>query len=124
MIWQKGRSDATSHSIHDAVRGATWEIYTSATDADANYAQTCKSFDSDGFTVGTDGGWNASGQTKVGWCWKAGSTAAKAVGWAMKRNDGSSNAQRISLHAHVAVIGGDPWTRSGACSKDRSRPTW
>ena len=53
----------------------------------------------------------------------AGSTAAKAVGCAMRRKEGSSNAQRISLHVHVAVIGGDPWTRSGACLKDRSHPT-
>ena len=81
MVWQKGRSTGTSPSIHDAVRGSTWEIYTSNTSADANYAQTCKSFDSDGFTVGTDGGWNGSGQTKVGWCWKAnGSGSANTDG--------------------------------------------
>ena len=54
----------------------------------------------------------------------AGAKAVNTVGWALKRKEGSSNAQRISLHVHVAMIGRDPWTRSGACSKDHSRPMW
>jgi len=74
MVWQKSRSATTSPSIHDAVRGATYEIYSSANDAQADYAQTCKSFDSDGFTVGTDSGWNANGATMVTWNWKMGTT--------------------------------------------------
>ena len=54
----------------------------------------------------------------------AGAKAANVVGWGMKRKEGLLSAQRISLHVHVAVSGEDPWTRSGACSKDHSRPTW
>ena len=38
----------------------------------------------------------------------AGRRLAKAVGCAMRRNEGTLNAQRISLHARVAVSGGDP----------------
>ena len=70
LVWGKGRATGTNPSIHDSVRGATKELYTSGTAAEATYAETLKSFDSDGFTVGTDGGWNGSSQTKVAWCWK------------------------------------------------------
>ena len=48
----------------------------------------------------------------------AGAKAANVVGWGMKRKEGSLNAQGISLHVHVAVIGGDPWNRSVPCWKD------
>ena len=81
LVWGKGRSNATSPAIHDSVRGATQELYTSSTAAEGDYNETLKSFDSDGFTVGTDNGWNGSSRTFVAWCWKAGgSTASNTTG--------------------------------------------
>jgi len=79
LVYAKGRSNATSPSIHDSVRGATLELYTSSTAAEGDYNETLKSFDSDGFTVGTDGGWNGSGQTKVAWCWKESADAGMDI---------------------------------------------
>jgi len=75
LVWGKSRSNATSPAIHDSVRGATEEIYTSSNAAEGDYNETLKSFDSDGFTVGTDNGWNGSSRTFVAWCWKAGTTS-------------------------------------------------
>jgi hypothetical protein len=74
LVWGKGRSNATSPAIHDSVRGATLELYSSSTAAEGDYDETLKSFDSDGFTVGTDNGWNGSSRTFVAWCWKAGTS--------------------------------------------------
>jgi len=94
LVYAKGRGNATSPSIHDSVRGATLELYTSSTAAEGDYNETLKSFDSDGFTVGTDGGWNGSGQTKVAWNWKAGtsfSNDASATGIGSIDSTGSVN---------------------------------
>jgi len=46
------------------------------TDAEATGAETLKSFDSDGFTVGTDADMNTSGEAVVAWCWKGGGSAS------------------------------------------------
>ena len=48
----------------------------------------------------------------------AGAKAVNTVGWALKRKEGSSNAQRIFLHLHDAGNGGDHWNHSVPCWKD------
>ena len=52
FVWHK-RSDSTSdHHLYDSIRGAThkFQVESGASNVDA---QTLKSFDSDGFTLGT-----------------------------------------------------------------------
>ena len=56
--WIKGRNVAYDNNVFDAVRGSTKRIMTNQTNAESTQAQMCKSFDSDGFTLGTDGGVN------------------------------------------------------------------
>jgi len=50
-------------------------LYSDGTNAEGSTDDTVDSFDSDGFTLGNDGGTNASGYNYVGWSWKAGGTA-------------------------------------------------
>ena len=57
------------------VRGVTKELYTNDTDAEVTDAQSLKSFDSDGFTLGTGSGSNPS-STMASWNWKAGGAAS------------------------------------------------
>tara|TARA_R110002074_G_scaffold481_1_gene2380 strand:+ start:748 stop:1797 length:1050 start_codon:yes stop_codon:yes gene_type:complete len=74
-VWIKSRSDAHDHHIYDTVRGATKLLNSLNTDAEATNAQGLKSFDSDGFTLGTDGNINESGnETYASWNWKAGTS--------------------------------------------------
>ena len=71
--WIKIRNESSSHEIFDSVRGATKTINSNTNGAEATIAQTLKSFDSDGFTLGTDGDVNYDdSQTGVAWNWKAG----------------------------------------------------
>ena len=72
--------------MFDAVRGATKKIYPSDGAGEVTDAQTIKSFDSDGFTVGTEGGVNLDTKDFVGFSWDAG-TAANTSGL----TDGSIN---------------------------------
>ncbi len=66
-VWIKNRDAAEHNKLYDAVRGANKVIYSNLTNAEATVTQDVKSFDSDGFTLGTESAVNASGQDIVGW---------------------------------------------------------
>ena len=75
-VWIKNRTDTNSHAIFDTIRGATKYIESDTTDAEATGSTFLKSFTSDGFTLGTAGRVNSSGNNYVGWSWSAGGTAS------------------------------------------------
>ena len=76
-VWLKDRGESSAHEVFDSVRGVTKTIQTNQTNAEATQADTLKSFDSDGFTLGDNGDINYSGSnTYVAWNWKAGGSAS------------------------------------------------
>tara|TARA_R100001079_G_C4430710_1_gene144066 strand:- start:117 stop:1160 length:1044 start_codon:yes stop_codon:yes gene_type:complete len=78
FTWIK-RREVNSHRLFDAVRGATKLLESDTTAAETTDAQELKSFDSDGFTLGTGTKVNASGGTYASWNWKAGTTSGIAT---------------------------------------------
>ena len=70
-VWIKNRSAGEQHRIHDAVRGTNKSISSDTNSSQTTTTQDVMSFDSDGFTLGTETAVNASGQNIVGWNWKA-----------------------------------------------------
>jgi len=80
MMWSKIRSSGHQHNLVDTVRGVDQRLLMPSDNGDED--TTCThghfdSLDSDGFTTTNGGGnWNvnASGQTYVGWFWKAGTS--------------------------------------------------
>ena len=66
----KSRSASTSNYVYDAVRGAGNRILTDGTATETSISGLT-SFDSDGFTVGTETGNNNNGATYVAQAWKA-----------------------------------------------------
>jgi len=82
LVWIKSRALTHNHQIHDTIRGATKHISSDVDNAQATEATGLKSFDSDGFTLGTWDSVNvASNGTYIAWCWKAsGSTASNTNG--------------------------------------------
>jgi hypothetical protein len=73
-VWIKERNGATNQMLTDSVRGATKTLHSQNTDTESTDAQALKSFNSNGFTVGTDGDVNTSSDTYVSWNWKAGTS--------------------------------------------------
>jgi hypothetical protein len=71
--WIKNASSGSnySHTLTDAVRGVTKHSSTNNTNAEYTSTTEITSFDSDGFTVGTDVGVNSNGSTLISWNWKA-----------------------------------------------------
>ena len=74
FTWIKGVNIGTQHYLFDSVRGATKVIISNGTNAEFTVAQTLKSWNSDGFVLGTSDDVNGSGRTYVAWNWKAGTS--------------------------------------------------
>ena len=73
-VWTKSRSNTLNHNVYDSVRGVNKGLKPNTTDSEFNDAQSLKSFNSDGFTVGTDSHINTSSATFASWNWKAGTS--------------------------------------------------
>ena len=61
MVWTKRRSGTGNNTIYDTERGATYYIRTNLDNAQTNDANTLSSFNSDGFSLGSDTTSNDSG---------------------------------------------------------------
>jgi hypothetical protein len=81
-IWIKQRNATTNHGMFDSNRGVTKNLKTDTTDAESTEAQSVKTFNTDGFTLGTSGDYNGSSDTHVAWQWKAngGTTTTNTAG--------------------------------------------
>ena len=94
FVWIKNRDNADDHYLYDTVRGPKNFLGSNQTAAEDYSANDLISFDSDGFTVGSDGGLNRSGQSIVAWCWDAGANNA-STGHSSVTYEGSGSAQDI-----------------------------
>ena len=70
--WIKRRSDAANHMNQDAVRGSTKHLHSNTADAEVTDNTGVTSFDTDGFSLGSNGNVNDNAATYVAWNWKAG----------------------------------------------------
>jgi hypothetical protein len=73
-VWLKNRNSTEWHSLFDAVRGSLLNIRTNSTNAEVSATGTLTSFNSDGFSLGTDPdgyGVNTNTSTYASWNWKA-----------------------------------------------------
>ena len=105
FVWIKDRIGATSvysHHLFDSVRGATKYVLADATDAEATVATTLTSFDSDGFSLGSDASTNASGDATVAWCWKESATSGMDIG--SFEGTGSAHMVSHSLSAKPKLV--------------------
>ncbi len=81
FVWLKNRDVSYHHQLYDSVRGTSAGVlYSSSPDAeDSTYQMS--SFDSDGYTMGSQlGAVNGSGENIVSWNWKAGTTSGLSGG--------------------------------------------
>jgi len=103
FVWVKKRSGSGNHFLADSVSGANKELNSNNTAAQVNNTGGIQSFNSSGFTVGTDGGVNGSSATYVGWNWKAGgaptadNTVAASSGNPMNANGSAATSSNSSV---------------------------
>ena len=105
FTWIKNRTDVVDYVITDAVRGATIRLESNSADAEATQTEDLKSFDADGFTVGSQNRVNGSSDAMVAWNWKAGGTA-------VSNTDGSiTSSVSANTDAGFSIVS---WTGTGA----------
>ena len=107
FLWFKQRNRADEHPWFDVIRGAGNYIRSNRSNAEGTDATGLTSFDSDGFSLGTDGaGWlNQGTDSMVAWAWKAGGTA-------VNNTDGSiASSVSVSNEAGFSIV---TYTGSGA----------
>ena len=73
-VWIKSRSTVRNNVLNDTVRGATKNLFSNTTGAEATDTETLTSFNSDGFTLGDSAKVNENGTTFASWNWKAGTS--------------------------------------------------
>ena len=92
-LWIKHREDVSNHKLQDVIRGSTKVIGSNETSAEATVAQGVTSFDSDGFSLGTDASVNGTGSAGiVAWNWLAGGSQGSS------NTDGSLNTTYTSVN--------------------------
>jgi len=74
LVWIKDRSRANWHHLSDAVRGATKILWTNVTDAETTDATKVSSLDTNGFSIGTEGGTNYNTDSFISWSWLGANT--------------------------------------------------
>jgi hypothetical protein len=100
FVWLKRRNLAASHNLFDIVRGATKFLGSDGTNAEQTGADRLTSFDSTGFTLGSNAEVNNNNDTYVGWAWDAGE------GSAVSNTQGSiTSSVRANATAGFSIIG-------------------
>ena len=74
FVWAKSRSNTQNHTLFNSVVGTTKYLFSNATTAETTNGETLKSFNADGYTLGT-AFTNETAYTYVSWNWKAGGAA-------------------------------------------------
>jgi len=106
-VWVKNRTDAsTNHLVTDAVRGATKCLFPNLTNAEVTEANALQSFNSDGFTLGSDSSVNTNTKNWVSWNWRAN-------GQGSSNTDGTINTTYTSANttSGFSIV---KWTGTGA----------
>ena len=92
LTWIKERNQVRGHVLFDVVRGATYQFNPNSNATNVSVAESLKSFDTDGFTVGNATSVNESGYNYVGWNWLAGGNQGSS------NTDGSINTTYTSVN--------------------------
>ena len=97
FVWTKNRDHAADHYVHDIVRGVEKAIRPNVSSGTYDTSINLQSFDTDGFTVGTQDGLNKSGDNIVAWNWLAGGSQGSS------NTDGSINTTYTSVNTTAGI---------------------
>ena len=99
LVWIKERSSTSGHHLFDSVRGPARSLIANTTAAETVATSTLTAFNSDGWSMRSGGGVNASTDYYVAWCWQAGAGTTSA------NTDGSINSVvSVNQDAGFSVI--------------------
>ena len=101
-VWLKKRNGTTNHLLFDIVRGTNKSLNSNSNGTeDTSSTNKLTSFNSDGFTLGSNGSGNNNSDTYVAWNWDAGETDGKT--YTVKVVSDSGNKYRFDDFGTSAV---------------------
>ena len=105
-LWLKKRAATGHHFSFDSVRGVDKRLQQNITNAESDTDTTWfRSFDTNGFTIGTEDNINDTGDNYVAWCWKAGGSASS------NSNGSISSSVSANTTAGFSIVS---WTGDGS----------
>src|SRR5210317_455511 len=99
LVWIKSRSAFSDHQLFDTTRGATKELISNRTSAEATAADTLTTFNANGFSIGADATVNTNAATYGSWTFRKDPKFFDVVTYT-----GTGSAQTIS-HSLEATVG-------------------
>ena len=106
-VWLKARNQPDYHYSMDSVRGALKALFQNDTSAESTFADSLKSFDTDGFTLGTSGDLNASSQTMASWNWLAGGTGVSNTQGSITSTVSANTTSGFSIVGYTGTLSTD-----------------
>ena len=101
LIWWKNRGAAQNHRLQNSITGTGNGVYPSLAQAeDTGVSSYLQSFDSNGFTMGTD---FASSNNFVSWSWKAGGTASSNTNGSITSNVSVNTTAGFSIVSYTGT---------------------
>ena len=98
-VWIKKRNAAVGHRIYDSVRGVQNTLFSDDSAAEGTgQSTTLTAFNSDGFTVISESGVNASGDTYASWNWLAGTAVSGTT------NNSKSYSGSVNTTSGISII--------------------
>jgi len=107
LVWIKNRTVARSHRFSNSISGVGKFFYTDLTNAEITNANGITSFDSDGWSMGTDVGMNESGQSFVAWNWLASNTTASNTNGSIASTVSANTTSGFSIVSFTTTSGGN-----------------
>ena len=109
-VWIKERSaSASDHNLSDAVRGAGKALFSNTNGAEYDYGTgtggNLRSFDSDGFSLGTASQTNANGTTFVSWNWLGANTTVSNTAGTLTSTVSANPTAGFSIVSYTATSG-------------------
>ena len=106
FTWIKHRNGTSGHFMYDVVRGVTKRMRSDNSDQETTTANGLTTFGTDGFTVGSENGLNASGISLVAWNWKAGGTASANSNGTLATSVSANTTAGISFFTYTGTGSG------------------
>ena len=102
LVWTKNRDDSYDHNFVDSARGLTNSPYirSNTTGQQGTDGGGITQFNSNGYTMGNSGSWNANGNSHVSWTFAKAEKFFDVVTW-----DGNNTAGREIAHNLGTTVG-------------------
>ena len=108
--WIKERNNAVDHKLYDAVRGATKVLESSNTGAEGTDVNGLTAFNSDGFSLGSSGSNNGSGDTYASWNWLANGAGVANTDGSVNSTVSANTTSGFSIVSWTSLASGSNYT--------------